>query len=97
MNVICEINSYEEITKLNIPTEMKDILLQKKSKFLIGSATIFCRLIQSGDVDALFNLVCAANGMGILSMLVLCAARGSGMVPYLNDKLRSVCRSHTAA
>lgn len=89
MIAICDKYSTDEIKKLNLPTEVKEVLLQKKSKtfhLILNYVTSINYL----DLDITFNKLSSANGRGLHTAMYLFASRGKEILPYLNEKLLSV-------
>lgn len=89
MIAICDKYSTDEIKKLNLPTEVKEVLLQKKSK-IFRLILNYLTSINYLDLDITFNKLSSANGRGLHTAMYLFASRGKEILPYLNEKLLSV-------
>jgi hypothetical protein len=88
MIVICDKYSKEEINKLHLPTEVKEVLFQKKSTILPSGDPF--NPINCLGLDITFNKLSGANGRGLHTAMFVFASRGKEILPYLNEKLLSV-------
>lgn len=86
MIVICDKYSQDEIKKLNLPSEVKEVLFHKKSTIALHNYATHYLL----GLDITFNKLSSANGRGLHTAMFLFASQGKEILPYLNEKLLSV-------